>query len=83
MQADLLKFKIEDRKTMKRHRIRKEEIQMNKLYIMRRIDKNGRLVIPKNLRTLFRFEPNTEVKIIVKDTGIFITRSMESENKQN
>ena len=27
MQADLLKFKIEDRKTMKRHRIRKEEIQ--------------------------------------------------------
>ena len=28
MQADLLKFKIEDRKTMKRHRIRKEEIQM-------------------------------------------------------
>ena len=46
---------------------------MNKLYIMRRIDKNGRLVIPKNLRTLFRFEPNT---------GIFITRSMESENKQ-
>ena len=55
---------------------------MNKLYIMRRIDKNGRLVIPKNLRTLFSFEPNTEVKIIVKDTGIFITRSMESENKQ-
>ena len=62
--------------------VRKEEIQMNKLYIMRRIDKNGRLVIPKNLRALFRFEPNTEVKIIVKDTGIFITRSMESENKQ-
>ena len=62
--------------------VRREEIQMNKLYIMRRIDKNGRLVIPKNLRTLFRFEPNTEVKIIVKDTGIFITRSMESENKQ-
>lgn len=62
--------------------VRKEEIQMNKLYIMRRIDKNGRLVIPKNLRTLLRFEPNTEVKIIVKDTGIFITRSMESENKQ-
>ena len=28
MQADLLKFKIEDRKMMKRHRIRKEEIQM-------------------------------------------------------
>mgnify|MGYP001539266087 CR=1 FL=1 len=28
MQAGLLKFKIEDRKTMKRHRIRKEEIQM-------------------------------------------------------
>ena len=28
MQADLLKFKIEDRKTMKQHRIRKEEIQM-------------------------------------------------------
>ena len=28
MQADLLKFKIEDRKTMKRHRIRKEEIQL-------------------------------------------------------
>ena len=28
MQADLIKFKIEDRKTMKRHRIRKEEIQM-------------------------------------------------------
>ena len=28
MQADLLKFKIEDRKTIKRHRIRKEEIQM-------------------------------------------------------
>ena len=28
MQADLLKFKIEDRKTMKRHRIRKEETQM-------------------------------------------------------
>ena len=28
MEADLLKFKIEDRKTMKRHRIRKEEIQM-------------------------------------------------------
>lgn len=27
MQAGLLKFKIEDRKTMKRHRIRKEEIQ--------------------------------------------------------
>ena len=28
MQVDLLKFKIEDRKAMKQHRIRKEEIQM-------------------------------------------------------
>ena len=28
MQANLLKFKIEDRKAMKQHRIRKEEIQM-------------------------------------------------------
>ena len=28
MQADLLKFKIDDRKITKQHRIRKEEIQM-------------------------------------------------------
>ena len=42
----------------------------NKIGIIREFDKLGRLVIPKEMRTLFNFEK--EVEIVVTEDGVLL-----------
>ena len=42
----------------------------NKVGIIRELDNLGRLVIPKEMRTLFKFEK--EVEIVVTENGVLL-----------
>jgi len=42
-----------------------------------KIDKNGRIKLPKNMREAFGFLPETDVIIELRDNGIFIKPKLE------
>lgn len=43
-----------------------------KIGIMRQVDSLGRIVIPKELRTLYQIETNDQIEIIGTDEGILL-----------
>ena len=45
---------------------------MLKIGIMRQVDSLGRIVIPKELRTLYQIETNDQIEIIGTDEGILL-----------
>lgn len=45
---------------------------MLKIGVMRHIDSLGRIVIPKELRSLYQIETNEQIEIIGTDEGILL-----------
>ena len=45
---------------------------MKPLGIVRNIDKNGRIVLPCELRKSLKLEPDTPIEIFGTETGIFL-----------